>query len=125
MHQDILSLFVIGIKNWQKRILMRDFVRPLVELNFGPNSLPLAPKIDIGDGDGFPLNPFEVSQLQGVQWFSPSQFAEVDRLLGLPIRSESPETILAHFGGSLQEDEATFDEPGAVDEPTSIEGDNA
>lgn len=121
VHQDILSLVVIGIKNWQKRILLRDFVRPLVELNFGPNSLALTPKIDIGDGDGFPLNPFEVSQLQGVQWFSPSQFSEVDRLLGLPVRKESPEEILAHFGGSLQEDEATFDEPGAVDEPTPVE----
>lgn len=120
VHQDILSLVVIGIKNWQKRVLMRDFVRPIVELNFGTAALSLAPKIDIGDGDGFPLNPFEVSQLQGVQWFSPSQFAEIDRLLGLPIRTESPETILAHFGGSLQEDEATFDEPGAANQPTTI-----
>lgn len=119
VHQDILSLLVINIKNWQKRVILRDFVRPLVELNFGPSSLSLTPKIDIGDGDGFPLNPFEVSQLQGVTWFSPSQFSEVDRLLGLPVRKESPEEILAHFGGSLQEDEATFDEPGAADNPTS------
>lgn len=118
VHQDILSLIIISIKNWQIRTLMRDFVRPLTILNFGPESLKLAPKIDIGDGDGFPLNPFEVSQLQGVQWFSPSQFSEIDRLLGLPIRSESPEEILAHYGGSLQEDEAVFDEKTQSEQET-------
>lgn len=95
VHQDILSLVVIGLKNWQKRTLMRDFVRPLIELNFGPDALMYAPKIDIGDGDGFPLNPFEVSQLQGVNWFSPSQMAEIDKLLGLPVRSETPQEIQA------------------------------
>lgn len=93
VHQDILSLVVISIKNWQKRTTRRQLLRYLTILNFGERNSHLTPYIDIGDGDGFPLNPFEVSQLQGVGWFSPSQMPEIDRLLGLPVRSESTQEL--------------------------------
>lgn len=88
-HQDVLSLLIVNLRTWQAESLRTDIVGPLTVANFGEKYAHLAPKLDLGDGDGFPITPMEVAQLQYASWFTPDQMAVLDRLLGLPVREVS------------------------------------
>lgn len=85
-HQDILSLMILNLRMWQGEAIKRDILKPLTVANFGESNVHLCPKVDLGDGDGFPLNLTEVAMLQSAGWFTPDQMAVVDKLLGLPVR---------------------------------------
>lgn len=111
VHQDILSLMIILVKNWQIKRLIRDVVRPLTILNFGDDWSGYTPLIDVGDSDGFPLNPFEVSQLMGVGYLSEDQLPKLDRLIGIPQREP---------GSPLAQDQIA----DAVEESVSNPGDS-
>ena len=84
VHQDVLSLIIIFLKNWQADAIRRDIVRPLTIANFGDAEL--APIVDLGDGDGFPVSTDEVARLMSSGYLSPDQLAALDKMLGLPVR---------------------------------------
>jgi len=86
VHQDVLSLLIIFVKTWQARQIRRDLLVPLTIANYGQQNAHLAPRLDLGDGDGFPITPAEVAALQTAGWFTEEQMPVVDRQLGLPVR---------------------------------------
>lgn len=85
-HQDVLSLFIYQLRQWQAAIIQRDIVRPLVLANWGRDNMHLAPEIDLGDGDGFPIGATEIALLGQINWFSEEQKPKIDKILGLPVR---------------------------------------
>lgn len=85
-HQDVLSLLIVTLRTWQSEALRRDVIIPLTVANFGEGYRHLAPRMDLGEGDGFPVTPMEISQLHFANWFTPDQMAALDRQMGLPIR---------------------------------------
>lgn len=89
VHQNVLSIYVIYLKQWISEVLRKGFIHTLIEPNFGKEALQFAPSIDLGDGDGFPISPGEVSALQASGWFdnvSVEYLRAVDKLIGLPQR---------------------------------------
>lgn len=54
VHKDTLGLEIMRIKNRLSDRVRRDLFRPLVRWNFGEKYEHLTPKLDLGDGDGFP-----------------------------------------------------------------------
>lgn len=84
VHQDVLSLIIVFLKNWQAESIRRDIVIPLTIANFGDAEL--APIVDLGDGDGFPITSDEVARLKSSGYLSDDQLAALDKILGLPVR---------------------------------------
>lgn len=85
-HQDVLSLFIVHLRRWQADQIRRDIIIPLMKANFGPDYLHLAPQLDLGEGDGFPITPNEVAQLQNAGYFTADQMPHLDKIIGVPVR---------------------------------------
>lgn len=86
VHQDILGLMILTVRNWIADQVRRDIFRPIVLANFGDDAERFIPHLDLGDGDGFPISAMEAAQLAAVGWFTDDQMAIMDKRLGLPIR---------------------------------------
>ena len=86
VHQDILGLMILTVRNWLGDQVRRDVFRPIVLANFGDAAERFTPYLDLGDGDGFPISATEVAQLAAVGWFTSDQMAVMDKRLGLPVR---------------------------------------
>lgn len=86
VHQDILGLMILTVRNWLGDQVRRDVFAPIVKANFGDDAERYIPHLDLGDGDGFPISAGEVAQLQAVGWFTDDQMAVMDKRLGLPVR---------------------------------------
>lgn len=93
-HQDILGMYVIAMRQRVGDALQRDLFRPLIEWNFGREWTYLTPKVLIGDGDGFPISPMEASQLMSSGYLASEQLPDIDRLLGVPPRSEATSILM-------------------------------
>lgn len=93
VHQDVLSLIIISLKQWQADAIRRDILRPLTVANFGEQYKHLTPKLDLGDGDGFPVSVAEVAQLMAVEYFTEEQLPFLDKQLGLPVRKADDQRI--------------------------------
>lgn len=85
-HQDVLSLFILQLREWQAETIRRDIILPLVKANWGADKIHLAPTVDLGDGDGFPINATEIALLGQINWFTEEQKPKIDKVLGLPVR---------------------------------------
>lgn len=85
-HQDVLSLFILQLREWQAETIRRDIILPIVQANWGIDNIHLAPTIDLGDGDGFPVNATEIALLGQINWFTEEQKPKIDKVLGLPVR---------------------------------------
>lgn len=86
VHQDILGLMIMTVRNWIADQVRRDIFRPIVLANFGDDAERFIPHLDLGDGDGFPISAMEAAQLAAVGWFTDEQLAVMDKRLGLPVR---------------------------------------
>ena len=86
VHQDILGLMILTVRNWLGDQVRRDVFRPIVLANFGDDAERFTPFLDLGDGDGFPISATEVASLAAVGWFTDDQMAVMDKRLGLPVR---------------------------------------
>ena len=86
VHQDILGLMILTVRNWIADQVRRDIFRPIVLANFGDDAERFIPHLDLGDGDGFPISAMEAAQLAAVGWFTDDQMAIMDKRLGLPVR---------------------------------------
>lgn len=86
VHQDILGLMILTVRNWLGDQVRRDVFRPIVLANFGDAAEHLTPRLDLGDGDGFPISATETASLAAVGWFTDDQMAVMDKRLGLPVR---------------------------------------
>ena len=54
--------------------------------NWGKEYAHLAPSVDLGDGDGFPIDTTDVALLGQINWFTEEQKPKIDKVLGLPVR---------------------------------------
>lgn len=88
VHQDILGLMILTVRNWIADQVRRDVFRPIVLANFGEDAERFIPRLDLGDGDGFPISAMEAAQLAAVGWFTDDQMAVMDKRLGLPVRGK-------------------------------------
>lgn len=86
VHQDSLGLVINEIRRVQQQAILNDLLRPLVQANFGPQSVHLCPRVNLGKGDGLPTSPMEIANLARVGWFTESQMRVLDEELGLPMR---------------------------------------
>lgn len=86
-HQQVLSLYILQLREWQAETIRRDIILPLVRANWGADKAHLAPTIDLGDGDGFPMNATDIALLGQINWFTEEQKPKIDKVLGLPVRS--------------------------------------
>ena len=88
VHQDVLSTIVLQIKQGVEQTIARDVVRPWVRYNYGDRALALLPRVSLGDIDKVDL-PTMASAIAGLStnYLDPSQYAGIDRMLGLPERT--------------------------------------
>lgn len=86
-HQQVLSLYILQLREWQAETLRRDIILPIVKANWGADKAHLAPFIDLGDGDGFPIDATEIALLGQINWFTEEQKPKIDKVLGLPVRT--------------------------------------
>lgn len=88
-HQDILSLGILRRKRWLANQQRREVFLPLLRYNFdlsGKRIKRYVPKLSLGFGNGFPLNPDVIARLASAQYLDPSQHARIDEMIGLPQR---------------------------------------
>lgn len=89
VHQNVLSLEIMRIKQRVAAQIRSDVFRMTTWTNFGKKYLDLAPKLDLGLGDGFPLTVEDIARLFNVGYLTDDQLATLDRLLGIPIRQKA------------------------------------
>lgn len=88
VHQDILGMLIIYIKQMLSSIVKRELIRPLIMLNFGAGAEAAIPAIDFGFGDGFPIGPDSVARLYQTGYLTSEQLPALDEMLGLPVRKK-------------------------------------
>jgi Protein of unknown function (DUF935) len=87
VHQDVLGMLIMYIKQVLCTVIKRDILKPMIALNWGEEKVKFTPNLDLGMGDGFPLTALDISRLQSVLYFTEDQMPAVDQMLGLPVRS--------------------------------------
>lgn len=95
-HRDVLSLMILKIKRDQAVGIREQICKPIMAANFGLASKRYAPKVDLGDADGFPISLNELGFLaQSIpDFFTPEMFPEVGRKVGFPyIQSKRKMTL--------------------------------
>ncbi len=85
-HRDVLSLLILKLKNDQSMAIREQICKPIIAANFGKASKRFAPKVDLGDADGFPVGLDEMGFLAQSMptFFTPEMFPEVGRKVGIP-----------------------------------------
>lgn len=85
-HRDVLSLIILKLKNVQSVGIREQISKVLTRANFGKASTKYAPKVDLGDADGFPVSLDELGFLaQSMKgFFTEEMFPEVGRKVGFP-----------------------------------------
>jgi hypothetical protein len=117
-HKDILDTVVHQAKRPIERMLSRDVLRTWMRLNGNEKLLPLMPKITLGTAETEDKASLwmALSRLYASGAVHPSQFAELDRMVGLPERTPPDAT-----GIPVKETVAVKEDGGIVQPPT---GDN-
>jgi hypothetical protein len=88
-HQDILGLRVLTIKRNTADIIKRDILKPLVEYNYGLDAAEnLTPDVSLGETEQQDQSDVmkAIATLVTAGFMHTSQFAETDRMIGLPER---------------------------------------
>lgn len=99
-HQDVLGLVILYVKSLLAKTIERDIFSKLVEYNFGKRAMKYVPKLQLGYGDGFSVSPEAIAKLTEAGFIHPSQYPEIDRMLGLPARVKN-ETATENRGEQL------------------------
>jgi hypothetical protein len=88
VHQDVLDTIVKQGRKSVVRVIARDILRNFVIWNWGEDALPLAPIPSLGSTEqhDLPAMMTAVASLFGSGFIHPSQYADVDTMLGLPAR---------------------------------------
>jgi hypothetical protein len=91
--QDVFGLRVAQGKRALTSMLQTQIVQRLVRLNYGADALRLCPKVALTatEPHDFAASATAVSYLMRAGYLAPSQFREVDAILGLPVRTEAPD----------------------------------
>jgi hypothetical protein len=90
VHQDTMGFAVQVVKGTYERLVERDMLRQIVELNFGEKWCWLTPKASLSETEqhDFPSEGKVVADLWENGYLDVSQLPEIDARLGLPERSE-------------------------------------
>lgn len=115
-HQDVMGLVVLWLKRWVAAMIRSDILVPLVRYNFGEACLCMVPTVSLGETDEQDFAG-DSNAMAGLGYrLDPSQYAEIDAMLGLPVRTENePDSDLA-----AAEDAAgdmNMDAGNAIDDP--------
>jgi hypothetical protein len=93
VHQDVLSTLIRQGRRAVVRMIKRDVLRQLVRFNYGEQAAQeLTPKATLGqvEQQDFSETANAVAALVKVGYLDPSQWPDVDELLNLPARAETP-----------------------------------
>jgi phage gp29-like protein len=99
VHQDALGIKIIRIKNQLGETWRKSVLRFLTVANFGKDATHLTPKLDLGEGTGFPPSLSEVAQILGAGRWQPTeqQWVRFEKKYNLPVRQKG-DTYLAGEG---------------------------
>jgi hypothetical protein len=88
VHQDVLGDIIRQMKVAKAWRFRRDVLAPLVRYNYGDKAVALTPKVNLGDVEkqDFSAAANAIAQLTTAGFLQPSQFPEIDRMLGMPER---------------------------------------
>lgn len=105
--QDVLGTLIRQTKKTLQRVIRRDLLRQWVFYNYGPAAVPLTPQVSLGEIDrvDFSSTAAAIAGLARGNYLHPSQFAGIDRLLGLPVR-DAPEPIVVQPPDAEDDDES-------------------
>jgi len=114
-HQDILSLGILRRKQWLANQQRREVFKRLLMYNFDDTGKKIAryvPKLSLGLGDGFPVNPDVIARLMSANYFGmqpdPGQMEKLDERMGLPRREANNQPSSA-LGKVLQPNPQQFE----------------
>jgi hypothetical protein len=95
--QDVHKLVEKQLENALALTIRRDIVAVLVEARYGPQFLHLCPKISLSATaeQDFATDAAAVASLQTSGYFAPSQYQDLDKKLGLPMRTEAEQQMEA------------------------------
>lgn len=90
VHQDALGIKIIKIKNLLGETWKRNLFKFLTIANFGADSLHLVPKMDLGEGTGFPPTLSEIAQIMGTgRWeLTDEQWPRFEKKYNLIVRKK-------------------------------------
>lgn len=110
-HQSVLEMVIRWLKSVVVDMIESDFVRPLIEWNFGEEALRLAPKVSLGDRKRNDLEKYAsaIAALCQSGYLAKSQLPEIDLLLDLPQRADKDDDLVP-----LRSAEPLPGEPGAT-----------
>lgn len=116
-HKDILDTITREAKRPVERMLERDVLATWLRLNGTPELLPLCPNITLGQAESEDFAPLwaGIAALQNSDYLHDSQYAELDRMVGLPERSIADATTIpiketiavAEVGGAIAPPDGT------------------
>ncbi len=86
IHAIILRQFISITSMFMIRNIEQDIVKPLIMSNYGDVGR-LMPIISLGETGGFPLTSTEVAVLFQAGYFSEDQLQDIDKMLGIPVRT--------------------------------------
>ena len=89
----VLEELVYRLKGVVVSMLKADLLRPLVQFNFGDDSLELIPEFHLGDTEraNFSIDGQTVATLYGAGYLDDDQKRYTDAMLGLPVRGDDGE----------------------------------
>lgn len=111
--QDILDTVIRQIKRSVCTMIKRDVLTPLVEYNYGPGAARmLTPMPSLGDVEqhDFATDATAIAALARSRYISPSQYAGIDKRLGLPARTDLPDPTPAVDPAADPKKEGSADE---------------
>jgi hypothetical protein len=102
-HKDILDTIVRQAKHSVERMIQRDILRVWLQLNGEVDALELLPTVGLGTAEEEDLAPLwtAAASLNKADYLHSSQYAELDRMLGLPERTPADATT-APVGEQVQ-----------------------
>lgn len=95
-HRDVLSLMILKAKNDQSLAIREQICKPMMAANFGKATKKFAPKVDLGDADGFPVSLNEIGFLaQSIpDFFTKEMYPEIGRKVGFPYIDGGNKTVM-------------------------------
>jgi hypothetical protein len=87
VHADVLSILIRQAKGSVER-LVRDILRRMIAMNYGDDALRLTPRVSLGETDSSDQSKLwtAVAALATAGYFAPDQMAQLDQLIGMPVR---------------------------------------